>query len=164
MPAAELDLQESDQDCFSKSFAWFDNSDPATCSWKTWQRSLLGDWIEFSESWPRSGMTRNGIAYRLRPLVPRISGTGSSSLPPTLQEQPATPSRDWNGGRSSEATQERNSRPLNERIENAAASGQLNPQWVSWLMGFPIDWCDLQGELQQEYQTELTSSDASGMP
>jgi len=53
---------------------------------------------------------------------------------------------------------------LNERIENAAASGQLNPQWVSWLMGFPIDWCDLQGELQQEYQTELTSSDASGMP
>ena len=116
MPAAELDLQESDQDCFSKSFAWFDNSDPATCSWKTWQRSLLGDWIEFSESWPRSGMTRNGIAYRLRPLVPRISGTGSSSLPPTLQEQPATPSRDWNGGRSSEATQERNSRPLNEQI------------------------------------------------
>jgi hypothetical protein len=35
---------------------------------------VLGDW-------GRSGMTQNGIAYRLPPLVPRISGTGCSSSP-----------------------------------------------------------------------------------
>jgi len=42
--------------------------------------------------------------------------------------------------------------------------GQLNPQWVSWLMGFPVDWCDLPGESQPEYQTESTSCDASETP
>jgi hypothetical protein len=39
--------------------------------------------------------------------------------------------------------------------------GQLNPKWVSWLMGFPVDWCDLPGELQMESQTGSTSLDAS---
>ena len=39
---------------------------------------------------PRSGTMRNGIAYRLPPLVPRISGTGCSLLPtPTAN--------DWKG-------------------------------------------------------------------
>jgi hypothetical protein len=52
--------------------------DPATCSWRTSQRSLDGDLAMFSETWPRSGLMRNGIAYRLPPLVPRISGTGYS--------------------------------------------------------------------------------------
>jgi hypothetical protein len=40
------------------------------------------------------------------------------------------------------------------------AGGQLNPQWVSWLMGFPVDWCDLPGESQPESQTESTNCDA----
>jgi hypothetical protein len=31
-------------------------------------------------------------------------------------------------------------RPQGERI-----SGQLNPQWVEWLMGFPAAWTDLEG-------------------
>src|SRR5438552_815027 len=39
-------------------------------SWKTCQdskRRVLG---EFLEKWPRSGMTRSGIAYQRQPLVP----------------------------------------------------------------------------------------------
>jgi hypothetical protein len=43
----------------------------------------------------------------------------------------------------------------------AQVGGSLNPQWVSWLMGFPVDWCDLPGESQQEPQTESTNCDAS---
>jgi hypothetical protein len=43
----------------------------------------------------------------------------------------------------------------------AQVGGSLNPQWVSWLMGFPVDWCDLRGELQPESQTESTNCDAS---
>ena len=27
----------------------------------------------------------------------------------------------------------------------AEAGGKLNPTWVSWLMGFPLDWLDLDG-------------------
>ena len=34
--------------------------------------------MPFSGRWPRSGMTRNGTAYKLPTLARRISGTGSS--------------------------------------------------------------------------------------
>ena len=46
----------------------------------------------------------------------------------------------------------------------AVAGGQLNPQWVSWLMGFPVDWCDLPEESQPESQTESTNCDALETP
>jgi hypothetical protein len=36
-------------------------------------------------------------------------------------------------------------------------SGALNPQWVSWLMGLPMDWCDMPDELPKESQTEQKS-------
>ena len=32
--------------------------------------------------------------------------------------------------------------------------GQLNPQFVSWLMGYPIDWCDIEEEQPQESPEE----------
>jgi hypothetical protein len=40
-----------------------------------------------------------------------------------------------NGGQSQS---QRNTPPL-----NSVAGGKLNPQWVEWLMGFPIGWTDL---------------------
>ena len=40
--------------------------------------------------------------------------------------------------KASEATMQRNRRPLSEHI-----GGKLNPQWVEWLMGWPIGWTDL---------------------
>jgi hypothetical protein len=60
------------------SFASFD---PATSSWRTSQLSLLGDSIESSVTWPRAGMTRNGIAYPLVPLAPLTRGIASGSWP-----------------------------------------------------------------------------------
>src|SRR6266852_1881332 len=47
----------------------FANYDRLTSSWRTYQRSLAGGWGEWSETWPRAGMTRNGTAFRLEPLV-----------------------------------------------------------------------------------------------
>ena len=46
----------------------------------------------------------------------------------------------------------------------AKTGGQLNPQWVSWLMGYPVDWCDLTGELPPKSRTESTSLEDSAMP
>lgn len=46
------------------------------------------------------------------------------------------------------------------RGETSQSSGQLNPQFVSWLMGFPIDWCDMPEEYQAEPQIESPSCDA----
>jgi C-5 cytosine-specific DNA methylase len=65
--------------CF-EPFAWFDQE--ARC-WRTWQRCLVEGWEIFSGTWPRSGMTRNGIAFRRQPLVRPTFGTGSGSLLPT---------------------------------------------------------------------------------
>ena len=45
--------------------------DRSSRRWKTSQLCLDGDLSEFSETWPRSGMTRSGIAYLLPPLAPR---------------------------------------------------------------------------------------------
>ena len=55
--------------------------DPATSSWRTSQLCLDGDLSEFSETWPRSGLMRNGIAYRLPPLAPLTAGTECGSWP-----------------------------------------------------------------------------------
>lgn len=59
-------------------FAWFDRD---TLCWRTWQRSLVEGWEPFSETWPRSGMMRSGIAFRRAPLVPLTDETGSGLLP-----------------------------------------------------------------------------------
>jgi hypothetical protein len=61
----------------------FASYDPGTSSWRTSQLSLLEEWSEFSGTWPRSGMTRNGTAYLLQPLAPLTAaiGSGLSRIP-----------------------------------------------------------------------------------
>jgi hypothetical protein len=55
--------------------------DPASSSWKTSQTSLFGGLTEFSETWPRSGLMRNGTAYQLAPLAPLTNATEFGLLP-----------------------------------------------------------------------------------
>jgi len=67
---------------FAEPFAWYDHG--SRC-WRTWQRCFLGEWERFSGAWPRSGMTRNGIAYRLPMLAAPTLETGYGLLPtPTV--------------------------------------------------------------------------------
>ncbi len=136
--------------------------DPGSSTWRTAQPSLLGDSEECSVIWPRSGMTVGGLCWELPTLVPPTSATASGLWPtPTAAlhwsggsdctgiRRPenlasavktwATPTaRDWRSGKASQATMERNSRPLSEQV-----GGSLNPAWVEWLMGWPIGWTDL---------------------
>jgi hypothetical protein len=39
----------------------------------------------------------------------------------------------------------------NDRLDFAVerGSGKLNPQWVEWLMGYPVGWTDLKGSETQ---------------
>lgn len=63
-------------------FATFDRS---LSSWKTVQYSLFEDSAEFSETWPRSGMTRNGNAYLRQKSAHPICATASGLWPtPTV--------------------------------------------------------------------------------
>ena len=129
---------ESEADYFlslSESFAKWDQD---SLSWKTSQRCLLEDWETFLGRWPRSGTMRNGIAYRLRPLVPISGVTECLSLPIV----PTPVACDFKGsGRI--------------RIERGANSNlrdwwNMNYRFVypparhsEYLMGFPIGWTDL---------------------
>src|SRR3990167_458372 len=69
-------LTENAQDYGKNSVELLAKYDPTTRLWKTCQLSLVeteGDGLaEFSEIWPRSGMTRNGIAYQLPTLAQDI--------------------------------------------------------------------------------------------
>ena len=146
--------------------------DPATSSWRTVQPSLLEDLGESSVTWPRSGMTAAGQCWELPTLGRRINETGSGLWPTptvcgnynrkglsktsgdglaTAVLKCATPTaRDWKSGKASQATMERNSRPLSEQI-----GGSLNPAWVEWLMGWPLGWTDLNPLEMDKYHYAL---------
>ena len=172
-PDEGQELKENEADCFSRPFAWFANYDRESLCWRTWQRCLLEGWTEFSGRWPRSGLMRNGIAYRLPPLVPRISGTerlywvtptavegrrGSKPGRPhdtgyPLAQQvlmphrwPTPTARDWKAGHKlNQEQQEKQRTPNGHGCQlNDLVGGSLNPQWVEWLMGFPDGWTDLE--------------------
>ena len=59
---------------------------------------------------------------------------------------PTPTRRDYKGGRKPE-TLEASGRgatnSLNDALTVNGQHGQLNPQWVEWLMGFPTGWTDL---------------------
>ena len=168
----DLALKESAADCGQKwqgSLAKFDRS---TSSWKTAQPSLFVDLNESLVTWPRSGMTVDGQCWELPTLALRTSATDSGLWPtPTVSgnynrkgaskhsgdglatrvRNFATPTaRDWKSGKASQATMDRNSRPLSEQI-----GGSLNPTWVEWLMGWPLGWTDLQPLAMDKFQQWL---------
>ena len=53
---------------------------PGRDLWETGTQDLFGHSDVYSETWPTSGMTRNGVAYELPTLVPPTADSGSSSL------------------------------------------------------------------------------------
>jgi hypothetical protein len=145
------------------------NYDPDTSSWKTSQTSLFGGYTEFSETWPRSGMMRNGIAFLLRPLVPIIGEIVSGSLPtPTAQGVsrftssggsnarkkwakmlPTVTAHDYRGGckpERSERMREQSARGLDLpsvlRLLFPNSTGLVRPSWAEARMGYPIGWTE----------------------
>lgn len=78
-------MMESAPDSGHKWRALLASLDPHSSGWKTAQRSLLGDSDELLETWPRSGMTRNGSAFLRESAERPISVTASGFWPtPTV--------------------------------------------------------------------------------
>ncbi len=106
--------------------------------WKTSQTCFLEGLETFSETWPRSGMTRNGTAYQLPTLAYRSLATASGLLP-TLT---ATDAR---GGRNATAK----GRSLADGITMTdwlwlnIGRGRLHPESAEWMMGYPTGHTDL---------------------
>jgi hypothetical protein len=70
---------------------------PDLSLWKTAQCSLLADWEEFSETWPRWGSMRNGESY-LRPIPEHLTLEKESGLwaTPTVAVG-GCPDGEWTG-------------------------------------------------------------------
>lgn len=162
-PEAAKGSAEAEAGCGGKWRGSFARFDPDTSTWRTLQLSLLEDSELYSETWPRWGSMRNGVAYPLHPKVPRTSGTESGSWPTltvcgnynrkgasktsgdglaTAVAQFPTPcARDYRSpGRS---RLERTGGKQGENLPQVVG-GRLNPAWVEWLMNWPLGWTALE--------------------
>ena len=111
--------------------------DRVTSSWRTRQACLVSGWEEFSETWPRSGLMRSGIAYRLEPLA-RPTSEIVSGLLPTLTARDFksdSSSPDWRAWKLAQP----GGKPLPFIL-----GGLLNPTWCEWFAGFPSGWTELE--------------------
>lgn len=165
-PESAPALPESVQDSTGRwfePFAWLDRD---TQSWRTWQSCLVMGWTLFSETWPRSGMTRSGIAFRPVILGRRMAATGfGSSLPtPTNGSGRQGGIRALDGGSASRKKLERLATPTvhgnyNRQGCSATSGDELLTQmvrelggpvtgkpslrrFVEWMMGYSQDWTE----------------------
>lgn len=148
-------------------------------SWKMCQPFAPKDYIESSKSFPIVGILQDGQIYPLKKLERIISATDGSYLLPTptastygsnqggaggrvgkvrlslgamaAKNQWPTPiARDWKG----DPGKNRQSYSLPREVRRASpeTSGQLNPMWVEWLMGYPTGWTELNVSVIQWYR------------
>jgi hypothetical protein len=179
-PGEAQELTEPDPECghtWQELLARYDRS---TSLWKTPQCSLLGDYTEFSETWPRWGLMQDGVSYQRQTLVRPTSETESGLWrTPQAQEgmrgvyksKEAMDAHLDRGHQLSLSNQvvhrhlwptptAHNAKETNApsealRNEPSLASrvgGTLNPTWVEWLMGWPLGWTDLKPLEMDKFQ------------
>jgi hypothetical protein len=139
---------------------WLASFDHRSWSWRTSQTCLFGGWAPFSETWPRSGMTRNGTAFRLPTLVIHKRGSASGLLPTLVK---ADARQVCNGSRR----------------ERRLCDGLTMTDWVRLrlgrkrvpidlsesMMGFPIGFTALEPSETASFRTSQSGSDvASSKP
>lgn len=175
-PESERASTENEAGSGQSTSGWFARYDPATCSWRTSQRCLTVEWEEFSATWPRAGMTRNGKSFPLRPLVHRTSANGLGYLP-----TPDGSFASLRGGLTREhdltvclARETTGRRTTGKYIGSSLrwhptliqewlrTGGDVNPEWIEQLMGFPIGWTDVTAsETPSSPKSPSGSADAS---
>ena len=136
----------------------------------SYQLMMDGSFEEYSGTFPKAGMSRSGVLYRLPTWGRRTSESASSSWPtpntldgnkarpPRLKKDqprnPNTPGSYWGdlkdrvmwptpvGDDTGHRSQQYSQ---GGTALSMTVGGQLNPTWVEWLMGFPLGWTDLEG-------------------
>jgi hypothetical protein len=174
--ASELRDREADFGATKNgSFAKYDHD---TSTWRTVQCSLLGDSDVFSETWPRWGSMSNGVSY-LRPIpalpicviesglwptptvcgnynrkgVSKSSGDGLATAVRMWRTPNASDANKW----SKQSLEERKAKGqqirLNTQVSpDGSKAGLLNPDWIEWLMGWPIGWTELKPLAMARFQ------------
>jgi hypothetical protein len=132
--------------CGRRPFVLLERSDRDGPYWRTSQicfQVLTGIMDRFCKTWPRAGTMRDGIVYRHRPLAPITRGTGSLL---SRGMWPTPTMGDAKGRRTSKGSKKTYSAgpTLLEAVWGDRPGGKLNPDWVEWLMGWPIGWTALE--------------------
>jgi hypothetical protein len=144
------------------SFAVFDLHG---CCWRTFRSYVVGAWEPLSGSWPRAGMTVNGIAFRLppsaRPIIAIVSGLlptptvhgnynraglskhSGNGLATVLRLLLPTPRASPNENRQYKPTPSQLA-GKHGRSQAATIGGPVNPLWLEWYMGYPAQWTDVE--------------------
>lgn len=137
--------------------------EPSSCSWKTRQSLLLGGLATFSERWPREGGMRSGSCWARATSAPHISANGSgfwlatptavgNQLSPSMMKWPTC--RRWVESFPTpiahDAKCDGSPSEVRKRHLNGVIGGRLNPEWVEWLMGWPVNWTAVRGSRHLE--------------
>ena len=146
------------------------------------QATLDGSLEKFSLIWPKWGTLLDGVLSELSTWVHSIDATEYSLWPtPDCSDRrsvkskqqglsnavklfPTPTSRDHKD--TGDCANVPENRLLGRAVHPSVEHGSLNPDWVEWLMGYPIGWTNLKEsqELQLESNTELTDLNASETP
>jgi hypothetical protein len=115
-------------------------------SWRTHQ-CLWDEVLPWSSViLPKWGIACGGVLWEPPTSGPHTSVTESGSLPASERKWP-TPVASMSKGSSPgslirKSGQDRSGDRLDHAVM-ASDGGQLNPEWVEWLMGWPIGWTEL---------------------
>jgi hypothetical protein len=85
---------------------------------------------------------QNGIAYQLLPLAPLTVETESGSWPTPAAHEARLGYQNRNNGKKGDQ-KSLTTVVIDSMGGRDKVSGQLNPTWVEWLMGFPLGHTDL---------------------
>jgi hypothetical protein len=158
--------------CGPKPYGLFERCAPLIAYLKTLPGSgrILTS-VGSSKTFPRAGTVCAGTVFPLPPAAPLTGGTASGSWPsPSARDwkesgfEPAAQARkspclpaavrmwptprarlgDPKRGSPSPALARRRLRSGRRNLDDVVLGGQLNPDWVEWLMGWPIGWTGLE--------------------
>jgi hypothetical protein len=140
--------------------AW-ESQDPAPdCGGKWHELSMREEVLPWcSVTLPKWGMTRDGVLSERLTSERPTSETGSGSSQKTPISRWPTPVASMSKGSSPAAlTRKSGADRSNDRLDHAVMAldgGHLNPEWVEWLMGWPIGWTDLRPLATDRFQSWL---------
>jgi hypothetical protein len=173
-------LTESSPQCGITWRGWLAKLDPDSYSWKTAQCSFIEDSDESLQTFPVSGMTRDGLLWEQSMSAHRIKGIERG-----LWRTPDTGGGGTSGLLKQGQNHRQNGQPIQIRLVDqvnnprlwptpvarmhkdggnpseykrneiplaAQAGGPLNPEWVEWLMGWPQEWTDLKPLATDRFQ------------
>ncbi len=146
------ELMESEAECGEKWQGSFAKYNLDSCSWKTHQCSLLGDLEEFSETWPKWGLMRNGECWEQTPLDYPITENEFGCWLPTMtvSMQNGCSSKRYKGSQ-----EYRGSMPMEWIRTSKACAQYFHPDYAELLMDFPDKWTDLRPLEMHKYQEWL---------